>query len=210
MVNERFLLDFTDPSLGHFGPKDSLSAFLKHPNSDIKPEHIEAGMKSDDFDEFIPAASHKDATREQLERGLTHANGFVREMTLAKSPNVTESDVETAFNDTNRNVVLSALSHPKASSKVISDALQSKDQTMQLSASRNPNITSEHIQAFLDSPAQYKYYGAKQKFALSPKVTKMQLFRLAKDPDYSVQTQAKKNPLYNQYFPNGHEWSTGN
>lgn len=110
--------------------------------------------------------------------------------TALKNPNVNSDHVETAFH----RGITSALSHPKASAKLLTDVLTRKDRSgayvhdewSRRDAARNPNATKAHLDAAVSDPSEMvRSYAAE-----NPNLNSTHLHKLLRDEDMSVSSRA--------------------
>ena len=114
--------------------------------------------------------------------------------TALRNPNVNSDHVETGFH----RGITAALSHPKASAKLLTDVLTRKDRSgahvhdewARRDAADNPNATKAHLDAAVSDPSQMvRSYAAD-----NPNLNSTHLHKLLRDPDMTVSARAASHP----------------
>jgi hypothetical protein len=142
--------DAIDRAIDHPDEK-VVSSVVYHPN--LQPHHINKILDSKNAQNWQKAEVllHKNASSENLHKGLDHPEMGVRSMVL-RNKNINHEHLQKALQDKSEFTRQAAISHDKATEEHISKALDDPKDTVRRMAILHKKATKEHIDKALDDP----------------------------------------------------------
>jgi hypothetical protein len=170
------------------GDRKTRKAALQNPNATA--EHVEQALSNRrNSDARSDAMSSPKATTEQIGRGLSDSDRFVRAAAL-KNKNATANHVGVGLKDEFVTVRAEAAKHPNATANHLSIALKDEHEFVRQAAASSPNATTEHISTALKDADD----SVRLEAARNPNATAENISTALKDRHPSIRTSAAEHP----------------